>query len=137
VKDTKNPADRPPARKKPYASPRLISYGHVKDIVQGDTGPMTGDGQSTTKPCWVAEALYGPNDCRTLVLRDWLSAIHVQRRRGWRFVALYITYGRGVAAALERGLVLRTVLRPLFDVLAHRAFTESARRLAARSGLRT
>jgi len=137
VKDTKKPAGETPARKKPYTSPRLISYGHVKDIVQGSTGPMTGDGSSTTKPCWIAEALFGRDDCRTLVLRDWLSAIHVQKRRGWPLVALYARYGRTVAPAIASGRLLRIVFRGLFDLLVQRAFTESARQLAVRSGLRT
>lgn len=137
MKETKKPAGETPARKKPYTSPRLISYGHVKDIVQGSTGPMTGDGSSTTKPCWVAETLYGPNDCRTLVLRDWLSVVYAQRRRGWQLVALYGKYGRAVASAVACGRLPRIVFRALFDRLAQRAFTECARCLAARSALRT
>jgi len=34
---------RAPGARKPYAKPRLVSYGHVKDIVQG-TGGVMGDG---------------------------------------------------------------------------------------------
>jgi hypothetical protein len=85
----------------------------------------------------MAETLYGPRDCRTLLLRDWLSAIHVQKRPGWPLVALYTRYGRAVASAVASRRLLRIVFRALFDRLAQRAFTESARRLAARSGLRT
>ena len=33
------------ASKKPYATPQVVSYGHVKDIIQGGGGMMS-DAQS-------------------------------------------------------------------------------------------
>jgi hypothetical protein len=114
--------------RKPYATPRLISYGHVKDIVQGSTGPMTGDSAGTTKPiaCWVAEALYGVNDPRTMLLRGWLSEVYIQRRRWWFLVALYMRFGPATAKLIYSGHLPRRLLLPLFNVLTVKAFEESA-----------
>jgi hypothetical protein len=33
-----------PTGRKPYTKPRLISYGHVKDVVQGGGGTKMNDG---------------------------------------------------------------------------------------------
>jgi hypothetical protein len=37
------PTSSGPAKRKPYSTPQLTSYGHIKDIVQGDAG-MKNDG---------------------------------------------------------------------------------------------
>lgn len=118
--DTKSPAGR-----KPYAPPRLISYGHVKDIVQGSSGAK-GDAGST-KSCWIAEALYGADDPRTILLRSWLTAIHDARQRGWMFVELYRRCGPTVASLIRNGRLRRGAFLPLFDRLAVKAFDVSAR----------
>lgn len=120
----------PPARK-PYSPPRLVDYGHVKDIVQGGTG-MAGDAPDHSKvPCWIAEVLYGAADPRTRLLRGWLTVIYEERGPGWMFVALYRTFGRGTAALIERGLLPRRVFRPLFDMLVEKALVDSTRALVA------
>jgi len=41
--DGKTTGPRTPTERKPYATPQLVSYGHVKDIVQG-SGGSKGDG---------------------------------------------------------------------------------------------
>jgi hypothetical protein len=130
---TTAPGSQPPAgKRKPYAAPRLISYGHVKDIVQGSTGNKADAG--TTKqsgaPCWIADVLYGVDDPRTLVLRAWLTDIRARKDRGWPWVAMYIAVGRQVAALTRRATALRFVLRPLFDALAVQAFDNRARLIA-------
>jgi hypothetical protein len=117
-----------PNRRKPYAPPRLVSYGHVKDIVQGDVGPMTGDGQGTTKPCWIAEALYGAHDPRTTLLRAWLRETHDRRRRGWMLVGLYIRFGRAVADLIAARRLPRAPFSWLFARLTKAAFAHSADR---------
>jgi hypothetical protein len=111
--------------RKPYTPPRLISYGHVKDIVQGATGPKGEQGGS--KSCWVAEALYGVHDPRTLVLRAWLTQVHTAKRRGWWLVEVYRVLGPTVAGLVRRGAVPRRALLPLFDALAAKAFDHRAR----------
>jgi len=120
------PSTQPRARK-PYTPPRLISYGHVKDIVQGNTGNMADGGPGLTKSCWVAEALYGTADPRTLVLRAWLTEVHAEKRRGWWLVEVYRALGPTVAGFVRRGAVPRRMLLPLFDTLASKAFDHRAR----------
>jgi hypothetical protein len=115
--------------KKPYTPPRLVAYGHVKDIVQGATGNKADSG--TTKqsgpPCWVAEALYGVEDARTLVLRAWLMKIRARKDRGWWLVELYSAIGPTVANLVRRGRLPRRMLLPLFDAMADKAFDSRAR----------
>lgn len=117
-----------PQGRKPYTPPRLVSYGHVKDIVQGSTGTKGDGGAGLTRPtCWVAEALYGMDDPRTLVLRAWLTEVHTEKRRGWWLVEVYRALGPTVAGLLRRGAMPRRTLLPLFDALADKAFDNRAR----------
>jgi hypothetical protein len=130
----KSPAPPSPVGRKPYVSPRLVSYGHVKDIVQGATGSMA-DGTTTRATCWIAEALYGIDHPRTLTLRWWMTRIYAMKQRGWIFVAIYRAIGERVAASIHAGFVPRMMLLPLFDVLADKAFDASARMVSdARPG---
>ncbi len=76
-------AAKSPATRKPYRRPHLVSYGHVKDVIQGGGGMMS-DAAGTppggkSKGCWIAEVLYGVEDPRTLLLRAWLSAAYKKR----------------------------------------------------------
>lgn len=115
--------------RKPYSPPRLVAYGHVKDIVQGGTG-MGGDAPDHSKtPCWIAEVLYGAADPRTRLLRGWLIAIYEERRSGWMFVALYRRFGRSTAALIDRGLLPRQLFQPLFDMLVEKALGRHRRPL--------
>ena len=122
---TTNKTGSKPGSRKPYAPPKLVSHGHVKKIVQGATGSK-GDAGGTTKTCWIAEALYGPDDARTILLRAWLTGIHANRGRGWMFVELYRRTGPSVAALIRLRLIPRTALRPLFDKLAGKAVAATA-----------
>ena len=129
---------RPSApKKKPYAPPRLVSRsGHVKDIVQGGGGKTTKElwrsqGFREFKSCWIAEALYGVDDARTLLLRAWLSVAYDERRPGWQLIALYRRYGRTTADLIYRGYLPRGLFRPLFNVLVDKALDESAQTLIA------
>src|SRR5437660_12126597 len=95
---TENGSSQTPVKpRRPYTPPRLVSYGHVKDVVQGGGG-MMGDATGTppggkSKACWVAEALYGADDPRTLLLRAWLGVAYDERRPGWRLIAAYKRFG--------------------------------------------
>jgi hypothetical protein len=116
--------------KKPYTPPRLIAYGHVKDIVQGATGNRSDGGAGMTRqtgPCWVADALYGVENPRTLVLRAWLTETHARKDRGWRLVEFYKVVGPAVANLIRRGILPRRLLLPLFDALTRKAFDSRAR----------
>jgi hypothetical protein len=113
-----------PARK-PYSPPRLVSYGHVKDIVQGGDGKGS-DAPDHSKVCWIAEALYGETDARTQLLRAWLTVVYDERQPGWMFVALYRTFGRSAAALIVRGILPRQLFQPLFDSLLNKALAACA-----------
>ena len=123
-------AAAPPTRK-PYTPPRIVTYGHVKDIVQGTGGKKKDFVPPNSKSCWIAEVLYGVDDPRTLLLRAWVSTIHDDRRPGWIFVSLYRTFGRATAALIARGILPRGLFEPLFDALVERALTERAHALVA------
>jgi hypothetical protein len=119
-----------PARK-PYSPPRVSSYGHVKDIVQGSVGGGNDGGGTHSKTCWIAEALYGVSDPRTHLLRAWLAVVYGERRRGWMFVVLYHRFGRGTATLIRRGVLPRGLFQPLFDALVEKALADSARAFVA------
>lgn len=121
----KTPDSKAINRRKPYSPPKLVSYGHVKDIVQGDVGGMADGG--TTRMCRVAEALYGVSDPRTLLLRGWLAAVRAEKRRGWPLVELYKRIGPTVADLIRAGRLPRRAFLPLFDFLADQAFSRWAR----------
>jgi hypothetical protein len=125
---TKKTADATRKPRKPYTPPRLVSYGHVKDIVQGNDGGMS-DTPGTTRMCRVAEVLYGAADARTLLLRGWFTAVHAERRPGWLLVEMYRRAGPRAAALLEAGRLPRALFLPLFNRLADKAFSVWARRI--------
>lgn len=122
--------------KTPYTAPHLICYGSFKAIVQGFTGNMSEGTPGNTKNCWIAEALYGVDDLRTLVLRQWLTAVYDERRTGWPLVAVYMRYGRAAAELIRAYPALGRGIRPLFDVLLAKAFGDSARLVRVRAGKR-
>jgi hypothetical protein len=128
----KTPESRLAAPLKPYAPPRLVSYGSVKDIVQGGGGTKSdGPGHPSTKSCWVAEALYGVDAPRTTLLRAWVTRQHIEKGRWRLFAALYSRHGRAAADAIHLGRVPRHWVRPFFDFLVDTAFDESARAIKA------
>ena len=113
--------------KKAYCPPELSSYGAVTQITRGGGG-TTGDGGSThTKlACWIAEALYGVDAPRTLLIRAWLTHCY-NRQQTWALVVvpLYRRFGERVAAGVRSHAVLQRLFRPLFDravVCAHRDY---------------
>jgi len=115
-----------PARK-PYSPPRLVAYGHVKDIIQGSTGGGNDGVGGHSKQCWIAEALYGADDARTLLLRARLTVVYDERRFGWRFVVLYRMFGRGMARLISTGVLPAMLFLPLFDTLVEKAMADGRR----------
>ena len=122
MKDTKDDSGlNVPKTRKPYEPPRLISYGHVKDLVQGANGNGLDASGGHSKTCWIAEALYGVDDPRTLLLRAWLTVVYEDRRAGWAWVECYRVCGRQVARLIAAGVLPRRLFRSLFDALLIRA----------------
>lgn len=138
MNSTNNRADTPlEKKKKPYTPPRLVAYGDFKNIVQGNSGTRGDGGPGQTKAtCWIAEALYGVDDPRTILLRAWLTAAYLEKRRWWWCVAAYMRFGRAVANVLQKSVVLRRGFRVLFDVLVRKAYDEAPRAVQAALALR-
>jgi len=115
------------ARRK-YEAPRLVTYGHVKDVVQGSGGSGNDGGANHSKVCWIAEALWGIEAPRTLLLRSWLADVYEARRGGWRLIALYRACGRRAASMIRRGLLPRSAFRNIFNYLVEKAALDSLTR---------
>lgn len=113
-------------RKKPYSVPKLICYGHVKEIVQTGGGGKSDAVNKCRNSCWIAEVLYGVEHPRTLLLRARLRIVLLRKERGWRFAALYVRFGRQTAALIARGVLPRRLFLPLFDRLTDWALDEWA-----------
>jgi hypothetical protein len=126
-----------PGQRKPYTTPQLTRHGHVKDIVQGTAGPASDGGSDNTKPpvCWIAEALYGADDPRTIILRSWMLRAYAERRGWWFLIVVYKALGPTIASLIRREWVPRGVLLPLFDFLARAAFDKSANQLATTTSM--
>lgn len=65
--------------------------------------------------CWIAEAIYGPNDIRTHLVREWLNVEFATRRFGRHVMAFYLRFGQRIAKVVKRSRFLSAVLKPLFD----------------------
>jgi hypothetical protein len=127
---TERESESAPPHRKPYGRPKLIPYGHVKDIVQGGGSKNNDAGNhNATKPCWIAEALYGADAPRTLLLRAWLSQAYDQRRSGWWLISLYAKFGRRVADLVRCGRIPPRMLLPLFNSLLVKANDDIACKL--------
>ncbi|MGB7218034.1 MAG: hypothetical protein WBD07_04415 [Vicinamibacterales bacterium] len=113
--------------RKPYTKPQLISYGHVKDIVQGSGGAMGDGGGNMSRMCWVADAIYGESSPRTTLLRAWLTRAYDERRRWWLLISVYRVCGRTVAGLIRRGHFPRRLFVPLFDYLLIQANDDTVR----------
>lgn len=75
-------------------------------------------GVQALKNCWIAEAIYGVTDWRTLLLRHWLNDVWAkQSLLGAAVMWLYGKIGRWVA----RQSILVSALKPLFDYALLRA----------------
>jgi hypothetical protein len=115
--------------RKIYATPQLAYYGNVTQVTRG-SGKGQKDGASgTSRPCWIAEVLYGIDAPRTHLVRAWLTESYERRDPMARLVVpLYSRFGVAVASLLRRRPVLQPVFRTLFDRAVKRAHREYAGR---------
>jgi hypothetical protein len=72
-------------------------------------------GKPPKPPCWIAEAIYGVDDSRTLLLRRWLTTEFAKQRIGRIVVRIYVAIGQQTAWAVRRSRVLRALFTPLFE----------------------
>jgi len=121
--------------KKAYRTPVLTQYGDVKRLTggSGNGGGDMGGAGPMTKPCWIAEALYGVDTPRVALVRAWLARCH-KRRDGWALfvVPLYVRFGQRVAGAVRTFPALQRIFRPVFDRAVQRAYGEYALQAVAR-----
>jgi hypothetical protein len=127
MNETKTSGSKGTISRKPYKPPNLVLYGHVKDIVQSGGGGMSDAADTSKNFCRVAEALYGVDDSRTLLLRSWMVALHTEKRHGWIFVEVYRRLGGRIAALVRARLAPRDMILPLFNSLVEKAFDDRAR----------
>lgn len=81
-----------------------------------------GYAQGLAKNCWIAAELYGGwSDPRTIAVRKWLNTEFVKRPVGKMVMALYLRYGKRVAAFLHKRPQFKVFFRPLFDLALKRA----------------
>lgn len=77
--------------------------------------------------CWIAEAIYGPQDFRTHVVREWLNTEFKLRPAGKLVMDFYLRFGERIASVVRKSGLLKFILRPLFD----RALSEAIRTKAS------
>ncbi len=98
----------------------LSSLMFMKNMMGGGGGPFNSAGTGNSlgggyAGCWIAMEIFGKNDWRVLIVRAFLV-----RKAGeslsWRALwALYLIFGRAVAAMVRHSSVLRRGFRLLFD----------------------
>lgn len=121
------PVGKVSSTKKAYQSPVLSVFGDVRRLTGGGGGTTTDAGGGMTKMCWIAEALYGADAPRVVLVRAWLTR-HYEHADGWALVVvpLYMRFGQRVAALVRILPFLRQVFRPIFDGAVRRAYGEFA-----------
>lgn len=68
-----------------------------------------------TPGCWIAEAIYGAEDLRTHVVREWLNTRFIEQPAGRVVMRFYLRFGERIAVKVRKYRILKTLLRPLFD----------------------
>jgi hypothetical protein len=112
-----------PKPKKPYSAPRLVKYGDLRQLTRGSHGRRADNrGGGVTRPCWIAEVLYGADDPRTQLLRIWLVDAYSKTAVGSIVVAVYKRFGRKLSVLVRRSSLLQGLLRPVFEAGLVRAY---------------
>ena len=97
------------------------SWDWAKDILDPLISAGGGAGAAKLAGCWIAEAIYGIDDPRTALARAWLNGPFKTTRAGAVIMASYLRFGRAVAAVVRHSGILRSALKPLFDIAVRRA----------------
>jgi hypothetical protein len=82
-----------------------IKVAAVAAVVQGNPGP-----------CWVARAVYGPDNPRWILFRQWLFGNGPVPEVRTLLQKLYMRYGQSFAMVVDKSPCLRSVLRLLMDL---------------------
>lgn len=95
----------------------LASYGPWNAAI-GAAGAVGAAalGKPPAAGCWIAEALYGVDDPRTLLMRFWLNNVWAKKSRlGSLVMKFYLRFGERIAEVVKRKVIVRRALRPVFD----------------------
>jgi hypothetical protein len=88
----------------------------------GGFGNLFGGGGGGGGGCWIAEALYGAGDLRTLVLRAWINSGDITSTAGRILIGLYGRFGEATAQHIRTFPILQRLFRPVFDRASRKAF---------------
>ncbi len=132
----KDPIPPPAKPKKTYRAPVLSEYGDVRQLTSGAGGGKRDAGGGMSRMCWIAEALYGYDTPRVLLVRGWLTRCY-DRRIWWALaiVPLYVRFGERVAAAIRVFPGLRRLFRPAFDRAVLQGFRAYGSKVVLRSNI--
>ena len=83
-----------------------LNVAAVAAVVQANPG----------SPCWVARAVYGPDNPRWILFRQWLFGNGPVPEVRTLLQKLYMRYGEGFARVVDKSPCLRSVLRLLMDL---------------------
>ncbi len=97
------------------------SWDWSKDLLAPILEASSKAGAAALGGCWIAEAIYGIEDPRTALSRAWLNGPFLQTSIGPAVMWLYLRIGRAVASVVRKSGILRSILKPLFDVAVRRA----------------
>ena|SRR5438270_103637 len=102
--------------KKVYSTPQLANYGNVTQVTRGGSKGVSDGMSGSSKPCWIAEVLYGVDAPRTRLVRAWLIDSY-ERHDPIVCIALplYSRFGMAVAGLLQKHPILKPLFRLLFD----------------------
>ena len=65
--------------------------------------------------CWIAEAIYGADDPRTHLVREWLNVEFAFHPLGQYVMKAYLSFGKQLAGLVRKSRLAQFLLRPLFD----------------------
>jgi hypothetical protein len=82
----------------------------------GGVGSVIGGGLAGGKICWIAEVIFGVDDARTELVREWLNVeFGVRHWYGRATVFIYRLIGKPLAWLLSKVPSLQVIFRPLFE----------------------
>jgi hypothetical protein len=87
----------------------------------GSLGQSAATGAGMALGCYVAIALWGRNNARTVRCRVWLDKIYRKTLVGRVFMWHYETFGEAVAKQVEKRMWVRKLVTPLFEYFDRRA----------------
>lgn len=84
-------------------------------------GATAAAGRAGQGGCWIAMAIWGDTDPRTLITREWLNTEFIKSRIGRMVMALYYRFGERVAKQVRKHGWLKAALTPVFEVALDKA----------------